>query len=380
MSVPRIPFNRASFVGTEQSYVADAVRGAHISGDGPYTERCEQWLETQVGVSRALLTPSCTHALELAAILSGIGPGDEVVLPSFTFVSTANAFALRGATPVFADIRPDTLNLDPESVAAVSGPRTRVIVPVHYGGVGCDMEALASVGERWSAQIIEDNAHGLMGAWRGQPLGTFGPMATLSFHETKNFTCGEGGALLINDPAWVDRAEIVRQKGTNRAQFVRGQVDKYTWVDLGSSHVMSDLLAAVLWSQFEVADRIQAKRRAIWDRYYIELKAWADATGSLLPTVPDDTQQAYHLFYLVLPTTEDRNALISHLGQRDILAVFHYVPLHSSPMGKRFGGRVGQCPVAEDVSARLVRLPFFNDLSYDDQSQVIEGVLAFGHG
>jgi dTDP-4-amino-4,6-dideoxygalactose transaminase len=374
----RIPFNRACFVGTEQSNVAEAVRGGHISGDGPFTQRCEAWLEERLGVARGLLTPSCTHALELAAILTGVGRGDEVILPSFTFVSTANAFVLHGATPVFADIRPDTLNLDPSSVAAIAGPRTKVIVPVHYGGVGCEMGELGALAAGLGAEIVEDNAHGLLGAHGGKPLGTFGRLATLSFHETKNFTCGEGGALLVNDPALVERAEIVRQKGTNRAQFLKGQVDKYTWVDIGSSHVMSDLLAAVLWSQFEVADTIQARRRAIWNRYYTELKDWAAVTGSTLPGVPDDAEQAYHLFYVLLPSQSERDALIRHLRARGILAVFHYVPLHTSPMGLRFGGKPGQCPVTEDVSARLIRLPFFNDLSVDDQSRVIEAVHDFG--
>ncbi|HEX6202384.1 MAG TPA: dTDP-4-amino-4,6-dideoxygalactose transaminase [Thermoanaerobaculia bacterium] len=370
----RIPFNRPSLAGPELDLVAEAVASGCISGDGAFTRRCQDLLERELGVPRCFLTTSCTHALELAALLLDVGPGDEVIVPSFTFVSTANAFALRGARPVFADSRPDTLNLDEERLAALVTRRTRAIVAVHYAGVGCAMERVGEVAAAHGLAVVEDNAHGLFGRYRGRWLGTFGALATQSFHETKNFTCGEGGALLVNDPALVARAEILREKGTDRSRFFRGEVDKYTWVDVGSSYLPSDLLAAFLAAQLEAREAVQARRRAIWEAYRDGLADWAEEQGVGLPVVPDDCEQAYHLFYLMLPSLDARTALIDHLRARGIHAVFHYVPLHLSAMGRRFGGRPGDCPVAEEAGDRLLRLPFFNGLRSDEQERVIAAV------
>ncbi len=370
-----IPFNRPSLAGNEHAYIGEAIGNGQISGDGPFTRRCETFLEQELGVARALLTTSCTHALELAALLLDVGPGDEVILPAFTFVSTANAFVLRGALPVFCDVRPDTLNLDEEQLASLVGPRTRAIVPVHYAGVGCELDPICDLAEGAGVAIVEDNAHGLFGRYRGRELGTFGAFAALSFHETKSFTCGEGGALLINDPAYVDRAEVLREKGTNRKRFFRGEVDKYTWVDAGSSWVISDLLAAFLLAQFERRDHVQATRGRIWETYARAFADWAQQVGAELPTVPEHCQHAYHLFHVVLPTAAARAALIDHLRGQGILSVFHYLPLHLSEMGMRYGGRPGQFPVTEDVSDRLVRLPFYNSLTEAEQARVIEAVL-----
>ncbi len=372
-----IPFNRPSFEGNELKYMAEAVAGGHISGDGPFSKRCHAYLESELGVARALLTTSCTHALEMAALLLDIHPGDEVIVPSFTFVSTANAFALRGAKPVFIDIRRDTLNFDESLFEGLITSRTRAALMVHYAGVGCEMDAIMEVADGRGLAVVEDNAHGLFGLYKGRQLGTFGCLATQSFHETKNFMCGEGGALLINDERFVERAEVIREKGTNRSRFFRGQVDKYTWTDLGSSYLPSDLLAAVLLAQFETRDRIQAARRKIWETYCSQLSDWAEKTGVRLPAVPADREQAFHMFYLLMPSLEARQGLIAHLKARGIMAVFHYVPLHLSEMGRRFGGREGDCPVTEQVSDQLVRLPFYNQLSMEDQSRVIEAIREF---
>jgi dTDP-4-amino-4,6-dideoxygalactose transaminase len=358
------------------AYLAEAFANGHLSGDGPFTRRCHALLEASLGVPKALLTTSCTHALEMAAMLLDLEPGDEVIVPSFTFVSTINAFVLRGARPVFADIRPDTLNLDESKLAALVTPRTRAVVVVHYAGVGCEMDAIAALAERHGLAVIEDNAHGLYGQYRGRPLGTFGAMAALSFHETKNFSCGEGGALLLNDPRLVERAEIIREKGTDRSRFFRGQVDKYTWVDLGSSYLPSDALAALLLAQLEARDAIQARRREIWLGYDGALCGWARDAGVRLPLVPAHCAQAFHMFYLLMPSLAARQALIRHLGARGILAVFHYQPLHRSPMGRRTAARETDCPVTDDVSDRLVRLPFYNSLSEAEQERVIEAVAA----
>lgn len=374
MSGYRIPFNRPASVGTEAAYAAEALRSGKLSGDGAFTKRCHAELERGLGVPRALLTTSCTHALEMAALLLEIGPGDEVIVPSFTFVSTANAFVLRGARPVFADVRPDTLNLDETRLEGLVSPRTKAIVPVHYAGVGCEMDAIGGVAKARGIPVVEDNAHGLFGKYRGRWLGTFGALATQSFHETKNFSCGEGGALLINDPRFAARAEILREKGTDRSRFFRGEVDKYTWVDVGSSYLPSELLAAVLWAQLEARDRIQARRRAIWERYAASLADWARGAGARLPVVPAHCEQAYHMFYLLMPTPASRAALIEQLKAKGILAVFHYLPLHLSGMGVKFGGT---CPVTVDVSDRLVRLPFYFNLTDGEQGEVIDAVRAF---
>ncbi len=372
-----IPFNKPYMTGRELDYIADAVKSGHLSGDGQYTRRCHAFLEDALGVPKALLTTNCTHALEMAALLLDFQPGDEVIVPSFTFVSSVNAFVLRGAKPVFIDIRPDTLNLDEAQLEVLITPRTKAVVPVHYAGVGCAMDAIGKIAERHGIAVVEDNAHGLFGRYQGQYLGTFGALATQSFHETKNFTCGEGGALLINDPALVERAEIIREKGTNRSRFFRGMVDKYTWVDVGSSYLPSDALAAYLWAQFEARDDIQAKRAHIWARYDSELASWAQANHVRQPVVPPECEQAWHMYYLLLPSLEARTALIAHLRAHSILAVFHYLPLHLSDMGQQFGGRVGDCPVTEDLSDRLLRLPFFNSLNDDEQTRVIETILQF---
>ena len=372
-----IPFNRPAQLGNELAYIAQAIQNGHASGNGPFTKRCESLLEQALGVPKVLLMTSCTHALEAAALLSTTHPGDEVIMPSFTFVSTANAFVLRGTHPAFVDIRPDTLNLDERQVEAAITERTRAIVPVHYAGVGCRMDILTGIAQRHDLLIIEDNAHGLFGRFRGQYLGTLGALATLSFHETKNFTCGEGGALLINDPAFIERAEILREKGTDRSRFFRGEVDKYTWVDVGSSYVLSDILAAYLLAQLECRELVMQTRATIFRRY-AESLADLEAAGRLrLPIVPDDCEQAYHMFYILLPSQEERDALIRHLKEQNILAVFHYVPLHLSPMGRRFGYTENDCPNTQDVSQRLVRLPFYNELSEADQVRVIEEVRTF---
>jgi dTDP-4-amino-4,6-dideoxygalactose transaminase len=372
-----IPFNRPYTTGREFDYIRQAISSGHISGDGAFSRKCQSLLEEITGCSRALLTTSCTDALEMTALLLNIRPGDEVIVPSFTFVSGANAYALRGAKIVFADIRRDTLNLDETRLEALITPRTRAIVAVHYAGVACAMESMLAIAAGHSVAVVEDNAHGLLGRYRGRPLGTFGALATLSFHETKNVSCGEGGALLINDPAFVERAEILREKGTDRSRFFRGLVDKYTWVDLGSSFLPSDLLAAFLYAQLEARDSIQAARRRVWTVYRDRLCDWAASHGVSLPYVPDDCEQPYHMFYLILPTAESRDALIAHLKTRGVMAVFHYVPLHLSAMGLQAGGYPGQCPVTEDVSGRLLRLPFFNGLDESDQARVVEAVLEF---
>lgn len=374
-----IPFNRPAQLGSEFEYMRQALQSGHASGNGPFTKRCESLLEQALDVPKVMLTTSCTHALEMSALLLKIRPGDEVIMPSFTFVSTANAFVLRGARPVFVDVRPDTLNLDERQVEAAITERARAIVPVHYAGIGCQMDALTDIARRHNLSIVEDNAHGLFGRFRGQYLGTFGALATLSFHETKNFTCGEGGALLINDPALIERAEILREKGTDRSRFFRGEVDKYTWVDVGSSYVLSDILAAYLLAQLERRERVQRTRAAIFRRYAEGLADLEEACLLRLPVVPEKCDLAYHLFYLLLPSLEERDALLRYLKEQNILAVFHYVPLHLSPMGHHFGYTEKDCPVTQDVSQRLVRLPFYNDLTETDQTRVIEQVRAFFH-
>jgi dTDP-4-amino-4,6-dideoxygalactose transaminase len=364
-------------MGRELDYMQEALAAGHLSGDGAFTHRCHALLETMVGAPKALLTTSCTHALEMAALLLEGEPGDEVILPAFTFVSTVNAFVLRGFRPVFADIRPDTLNLDEAQLERLITARTRVIVVVHYAGVGCEMDTILKLAQERGIAVVEDNAHGLFGAYRGRALGSLGVMATQSFHETKNITCGEGGALLLNDVRYVERAEILREKGTNRSRFFRGQVDKYTWVDIGSSYLPSELLAAFLCAQLEAANQIQARRKEIWDGYVEGLSAWGQDHKVRLPVVPPHCQQPYHMFYLLLPSLATRQALIGHLKARGILAVFHYLPLHLSEMGRRMGGRLGDCPVTEDVSDRLLRLPFYNSLTVDDQQTVVAAIEEF---
>ena len=372
-----IPFNQPFAAGKEFEYIRQAIKNVHTCGDGPFTKKCHAFLEQTLGVDKALLTTSCTHALEMAALLLNLQPGDEVIVPSFTFVSTVNAFVLRGAYPVFCDVRPDTLNLDENKLEKLITSRTKVIVPVHYAGIGCEMDAIMEIARKYGVAVVEDNAHGLFGKYKGKYLGTFGSMATQSFHETKNFNCGEGGALLLNDPQYIERAEIIREKGTNRSRFYRGQVDKYTWVDLGSSYLPSDMLAAYLYAQLEVYEQIQSKRQQIWEYYHEHLQDWAEQYGIRFPIVPDHCEQAYHMFYVLMPSLEKRQALIAHLKAQNIISAFHYLPLHLSQMGREFGGKEGDCPVTEDVSDRLLRLPFYNDLTEADQARVVAAICEF---
>jgi len=375
--VIRIPFNRPFATGDEFNYVRAAITKPKFSGDGPFTAECHRLLEKSLGVQKVLLTTSCTHALEMAALLLNVGPGDEVIVPAFTFPSAINAFVLRGGKPVFVDVRADTLNIDEKQIEQHLTGRTKAIFLVHYAGVGCELDTIMPIARQHKIAVVEDNAHGLYGKYRGQYLGTFGELATLSFHETKNFSCGEGGALLINKNQLNERAEIIREKGTNRSRFFRGEVDKYTWVDVGSSYLPSDMLAAFLRAQLEHRDQIQSRRREIWETYSRELGHWAEANDIRLPIVPAECEQTYHMFYVIMPSLESRQRLITHLAGCGILGVFHYLPLHLSPMGVRFGGRQGDCPVTEDLSDRLLRLPFFTGMNSSEQSQVIGAVSAF---
>lgn len=376
----KVDFNRPILAGNEFEYMRQAVENGHLSGDGPFTKKCHAFLENKLGTKKALLTTSCTHALEMSAILLDIQPGDEVIIPDFTFVSTVNAFVLRGAKPVFVDVRADTLNLDETKLEEAVTPKTKAIVPVHYAGVSCEMDAVMEIAHRHKIAVVEDNAHGLFGKYKGRNLGTIGALAAQSFHETKNFSCGEGGALLINDLELMERAEIIREKGTNRSRFFRGQVDKYTWVDIGSSYLPSDLLAAFLYAQFEQRERIQSHRQFLWEMYYAGLKDWADANDVRLPIVPAHCEQTYHMFYLLMPNLDLRQKFIMYLRERGMYSVFHYLPLHLSDMGRSFGGEVGDCPVTEKISDQLVRLPFHNGLSASDQEQVLDAILGFDFG
>ena len=370
----RIPFNRPWLSGNELAYIRQAVENNHISGDGIFTKKCNRLLEEELQVRKAFLTTSCTHALEMSALLLNIRPGDEVIVPSFTFVSTVNAFVLRGARSIFSDITTDTLNLDHAKLEALITPKTKAIIAVHYAGVGCEMDEILDIAQRHSIPIVEDNAHGLFAKYKNRYLGTFGCLAAQSFHETKNFTSGEGGALLINDDRFIERSEVIREKGTNRSRFFRGQVDKYTWIDVGSSYLPSDILAAFLYAQLESRNEIQRRRALIWNYYYQSLQSWARDHNVRLPIVPSHCEQSYHLFYLVLPSLESRTALIEHLKARGIDAVFHYQPLHLSEMGRSFGGKEGDCPVTEYVSDRLLRLPFYNDLTQPDQEYIVSTI------
>lgn len=376
MSDP-IPFNSASLGSREFEYLSRAINERHISGSGPFTRRAEAELSELHGTGRSLLTTSCTHALELAGRLLNLRDGDEVIVPSYTFVSTAAAFMLSGAKPVFADVRPDTLNMCPDSAESLITPRTKAICVVHYAGIGADPLRFEDLCAKRGIALIEDNAHGLGGSYGGRKLGTFGTASTMSFHETKNVTCGEGGAIHLRDSALIERAEILREKGTNRARFFRGQVDKYTWVDIGSSWVMSDMLAAVLVAQLERREEIQARRKRTWHRYFNALEDWSKATGARLPFVPAEAEHTSHMFYLRLPDLATRTAFIDHLKSARVNAVFHYQPLHLSEVGRAMGGRVGDCPESERAADDLVRLPLFellDDLSF---ARVIDSVTSF---
>jgi dTDP-4-amino-4,6-dideoxygalactose transaminase len=375
-SLSPIPFNRSHIPANALGYIQQAMENGYISGNGPFTRRCEEVLGAILG-TKALLTTSCTDALEMAALLLEIRPGDEVIVPSFTFVSTVNAFVLRGARAVFCDIRPDTLNMDESALDRLITARTKAIVPVHYAGVGCEMNAILDIAQRHGVDVVEDNAHGLFGKYNGQLLGTFGRFATLSFHETKNISCGEGGALLMNRPDDIRRAEILREKGTDRARFFRGEVDKYSWVDIGSSFLPSDLLAALLYAQLEEREMIQRARKKIWDGYAANLATWAAEHRVKLPFVPAHCEQPFHMFYLLMQSTEQRDALISFLKSRNIFSVFHYLPLHLSDMARRCATGEPRCPVTEDISGRLIRLPFYTGLSENDQLRVVEAIHEF---
>ena len=373
----RIPFNKAFMTGNELRYVEDVLRHSKTSGDGVYTDKCQRLMEQRFGAAKVLLTTSCSTALELAVLLADLSPGDEVILPSFTFVSTANALVLRGVVPRFVDIRPDTKNLDENFIAAAITPRTRAIMPVHYAGVGCDMRAIMDIAQAHSLMVIEDAAQGVNARFESDYLGTIAPLGAYSFHETKNYSAGECGAIVINDPALIERAEILREKGTNRSQFNRGQVDKYTWVDIGSSFLPSDLLAAVLYAQLEAMDAISAHRERIYEHYMRRMQPLAEDGRVSLPVIPDECQSNYHMFYLTTTVIEERTALISHLRQRDILAVFHYVPLHNAPMAQQLGLPQHELPVTQAVSERLVRLPMYCELTTADIDSVCDAVVEF---
>ena len=373
----KIPFNRADIGKHDIELLSESISAGHISGNGPFTKRAEEQITKTLGNERTLLTTSCTHALEMSALLLGLKPGDEVIVPAFTFVSTASAFMLYGAKPVFVDVRQDTLNIDLDQAEAAITPRTRAICVVHYGGVACEMDRLTKLAKDNNLILIEDNAHGLFAKYRGKYLGTFGALATQSFHETKNITCGEGGALVVNDASLAERAEILREKGTDRTKFLRGQVDKYTWVDVGSSWVISDLLAAILFGQLSRADEIYTQRMNIWNRYHNELQTWAAKHDVTLPTVPEGCEHTGHVYHLRFQHGVQRDKFIEHLKQLGIYAVFHYQPLHLSTVGRTLGGQDGQFPVTESAGDCLVRLPLFNSLTSDEQTYIIESVKVF---
>ena len=369
-----IRFNYPHATGREIAAIQDAIQNGHLSGNGPYSKKCQAWLEQTIGSHKALLAHSCTAALEMAAILSEAGPGDEVIMPSYTFVSTANAFVLRGATPVFVDVRPDTLNLDEKLVEAAITPRTKAIVVVHYAGVACEMDTIMDIARRHKLMVIEDAAQGIHSTYKGKPLGGIGALAALSFHETKNVISGEGGALLINDPALAERAEIIWEKGTNRSKFFRGQVDKYTWVDVGSSFLPSELIAAFLWPQLEDTASISKRRLEIWHAYHAALKPLRDAGRIQGPTVPDGCVQNAHMYYLLANNAEEQQQVLAKLKEQGVGAVFHYIPLHSSPAGLRFGRAHGVLKVTDDIWSRLIRLPLWPDMTAEDIARVCDAV------
>jgi dTDP-4-amino-4,6-dideoxygalactose transaminase len=375
MTLSAIPFNRPYMTGRELDYIAEAHANGHLSGDGAFTKRCHAWLERTTGARKALLTHSCTGALEMAALLIDLAPGDEVIMPSFTFVSTANAIALRGAVPVFVDIRADTLNLDENLIEAAITPRTRAICVVHYAGVGCEMDAIMAIARRHNLVVIEDAAQGILSTYNDKPLGAIAELGALSFHETKNIIAGEGGALLINDARFAERAEIIREKGTNRSQFFRGQIDKYTWVDIGSSYLPGEIVAAFLAAQTEEAERITRDRLAIWDRYHAAFAELEAERHLRRPIVPSHCRHNAHMYYLLLRDLETRTAFIAAMRAAGVHCVFHYIPLHSAPAGLRYGRAAADLPVTEVASDRLVRLPLW--LPDMDQQRVIDAVEAF---
>lgn len=371
----KIAFNKPYMTGKELCYISQAHASGHLAGDGNFTTKCSAWLEQRIGSRKALLTHSCTAALEMAAILADIQPGDEVIMPSYTFVSTSNAFVLRGATPVFVDIRADTLNLDETKIEAAITPRTKAIVPVHYAGVSCEMDTIMDIADRHKLLVIEDAAQGIMSSYKGRQLGSIGHMAALSFHETKNIISGEGGALLINDDRFVARAEIIREKGTNRSQFFRGQVDKYTWVDVGSSFLPGEIVAAFLWAQLEEASQINQRRVDLWANYHRRFASLELSGKVRRPTVPQDCDHNAHMYYLLLPDLETRSRVIERLKGKGIQTVFHYIPLHSSPYGTQVGRAVGDMHNTERTGECLLRLPMWLGLE-EQQDEVIAEIVA----
>lgn len=372
-----IPFGKPFIIGKELDYIAQSVANGQISGDGHFTKLCHQFIESAFGAKKALLTTSCTAALEMSAILCDIKEGDEVILPSYTFVSTANAFLLRGATLKFVDIRPDTLNIDEKLIEEAVSDKTKVIVPVHYAGVACEMDAIMATAQKHDLIVVEDAAQGVNAKYKGTFLGTIGDMGTYSYHETKNFICGEGGTLLVNDDQYLERAEIIREKGTNRSQFFRGQVDKYTWVDVGSSYLPSDILAAFLYAQLENMEPITQKRAKIYQTYYELLQPLAKQGLFSLPVIPEECESNFHMFYILLQDIQTRMELIAHLKERGILSVFHYVPLHTSPVGQSLGYRKGMLPLTENLSERVLRLPFYFELEEDDIYRIARDIYDF---
>lgn len=374
-NLSKIPFNKPFIIGKELYYIAQSVLSGHISGDGMFTQKCHLLMEEKFKTKKVLLTTSCTSALEMAAILCEIREGDEVILPSYTFVSTANAFFLRGAKPVFVDIRPDTLNIDETKIESAITKRTKVIIPVHYAGIGCEMDTIMDIARKHSLYVVEDAAQGVNAKYKGRYLGTIGDIGAYSFHETKNFICGEGGAIVINNEKFAKRAEIIREKGTNRSQFFRGEVDKYTWIDIGSSYLPSDLLAAFLYAQLEHLDEITLNRKRIY-YYYRESLLELEKKGKLrLPVIPDNCESNYHMFYILLSDEEKRNRLMQFLKDNGILAIFHYVPLHTSPIGRSFGYNLGDLPVTEKLSNCILRLPFYNTLSEEEAEYVVSKII-----
>ncbi len=370
----KIPFNKSFVMGKELSNFEQAITTGQIASDGVFTKKCTDFFKTRYKFNSVLMTPSCTASLEMAGMLCNIQPGDEVIIPSFTFVSTANSFVMMGAVPVFVDIREDTLNIDESKIEAAITPKTKAIVPVHYAGVGCEMDTIMDIAGRHHLKVIEDAAQAVNSNYKGKPLGGIGDLGCFSFHETKNVNCGEGGALIINDKEMIKRAEIIRDKGTNRQQFFRGEIDKYSWVDVGSSYVLSEICAAFLSAQLEYVEEIHVRRKEIYDRYYKGLKQYEDAGCLRLPVIPEHCDSCYHMFYILLPDQNHRNALIDYLKSKGVLAVFHYLPLHLSPFGKQFSAKEGDLPVTESFSNRLLRLPFFYDLSHDDQDYVMNAI------
>ncbi|MCM1100290.1 MAG: dTDP-4-amino-4,6-dideoxygalactose transaminase [Clostridium sp.] len=372
-----INFNVPPYVDTAAGYIQECVKRQKICGDGIYTGKCGKWIEERTGTAKSLLTTSCTHALEMAALLTGVGPGDEVIMPAYTFVSTADAFVLRGATPVFTDIRPDTMNIDETKIEAAITERTKGIVPVHYAGVACEMDAIMDIADRHGLWVVEDAAQGIMASYKGKALGTFGDYGCFSFHETKNYSMGEGGALLIRDAEKVEEAEIIREKGTNRSKFFRGQIDKYTWVNAGSSYLPSDMNAAYLYAQLEIADEINEARRAVWNRYYERLSDLAGAGRIELPTVPEGCAHNGHMFYIKAKDLEERTALLAYLKERDVYAVFHYIPLHTAPAGLRYGRFHGEDVYTTKESERLARLPMYYGLTREQTDYICDKVEEF---